>query len=163
LLAEEADEAKKQALEKRRTKYIEEIKRLEAVIDAAAMAEGAAAGASAPAPLIAPAAKPAAVAGAGAEANAEAPAGEAAAAEPVHVPEPVTATFGKFKEQWATIGFKKEEIEEFIKGIQVPPSTHTHTHNHNHTHTRARYRHHPPAISLFVQPYAFNIRTSLFR
>jgi hypothetical protein len=143
LLAEEADEAKKQALEKRRTKYIEEIKRLEAVIDAAAMAEGAAAGAPAPAPVIAPAAKPAVMAGAGAEANAEAPAGEAAAAEPVHVPEPITATFGKFKEQWATIGFKKEEIEEFIKGLQVPlPTINTHTHTRTHArHTRTRTTH----------------------
>ena len=102
-LEEEEDEAKKAALEKQRTKYIQEIKALEARVDASA--------AFTPSKTAPPATA------ADGAAKADASAAAAAPAEPV--PEPVTATFGKFKEQWATIGFKKEEIDEFIRGLQV--------------------------------------------
>lgn len=115
-LEEEEDEAKKAALEKQRTKYIQEIKALEARVDASAV-KAQAGGLSPAAPAFTPSktAPPATAADGAAKADASAAA--AAPAEPV--PEPVTATFGKFKEQWATIGFKKEEIDEFIRGLQV--------------------------------------------
>lgn len=98
-LKDEDDESKRAALEKAKAKFAADIKALEAAKTAESGDSAADAQPSTDA-----------------DADAGAPKEEDPAAT---APEPVTATFGKFKEQWATLGFKKEEIEDFIRGLQA--------------------------------------------